>query len=168
MNMTDIRDITDFTILRLNQNGQSITPLKLQKLLYYIQAWHLVYFDNQMFCDIPEAWVNGPVYRSVYDRFKNVGIYTQITARTIRTKEADISIRINELRQKMGLTKEEYKFLEAIYLHYGTKSQDELVLLTHSEFPWNHAREGLEPLDYADNKISIEDMKNYYGERLKR
>lgn len=167
--MVQLKDITDFTVLRLLQNGVSVTPLKLQKILYYIQAWHMVYFNgDQLFTDVPEAWVNGPVYRNVYTRFKSVGIYTQILFRTLRLPYKSIEEAINAVTAKMQLSGQQHEFLESIYHFYGTKSHDELVFLTHSEEPWNKARQGLSPLDYADNTISLATMRNYYANRLKR
>lgn len=63
--------MSDFTILYCQNMGVSINPLKLQKLLYYIQSWHIVKFEkNILFDTMPEAWVNGPVYRPIYDRYK--------------------------------------------------------------------------------------------------
>ena len=43
---------------------------RLQKLLYYCQAWHLVWADRPLFPERIEAWANGPVVREVYERHK--------------------------------------------------------------------------------------------------
>lgn len=160
----DIKRVAKYTILRLIQNGQSICPLKLQKLLYYIQAWHMVYFEreNTLFNEVPEAWVNGPVYRTIYDEYKNIGIYDQITLDNISSNIENIETDIKKIHDELNLKQEQYNFLEAIFLHYGTMSHDKLVYLTHSEKPWNAAREGLSPIDYSDNRISLNEMKEYY------
>lgn len=158
----DIKKIAEYTILRLMQNGQSICPLKLQKLLYYIQAWHLVYFNEKIFKESPEAWVNGPVYRSVYNQYKNIGIYDNFKMEDFSISNEDLSNKILQETRELDLDTEQYNFLEAVFLHYGTMSHDKLVYLTHSEKPWNTARKGLSPIDYSDNKISLEEMKEYY------
>ena len=95
----DIKRVAKYTILRLIQNGQSICPLKLQKLLYYIQAWHMVYFEreNTLFNEVPEAWVNGPVYRTMYDEYKNIGIYDQITLDNISSNIENIETDIKKI-----------------------------------------------------------------------
>ena len=64
--MIDINKVMQITILYCQINGYTINPLKLQKLLYFIQAWHIALFEkNTLWEELPEAWVNGPVYRSI-------------------------------------------------------------------------------------------------------
>ena len=165
MNNVNIQNIARYTILRLNQNGNSICPLKLQKILYYIQAWHMVYFgkENTLFSDVPEAWVNGPVYRKVYDTYKRIGIYDQIQLSDVHSNTEQATTDIQHLHNELALDIEQWKFLESIYKHYGTKSHDELVFLTHSQKPWNVARTGLQPFEYTDQKIDLEVMYDYYS-----
>lgn len=156
--------IAKYTILRLLQLGATVTPLKLQKVLYYIQAWHMVYFSKELlFNDEPEAWVNGPVYRNIYNEYKNIGVYDQITPQAIGINSEDIEKEIINLRSQMLLTDKQYEFLEAIYSHYGTMTQDRLVFLTHAEKPWNEARKGISPIEYTDQKISLDTMYDYYS-----
>ncbi len=59
----NIQDVARYVGLSSTTKGLSISPLKLQKLLYYIQAWFMVFYgrDNTLFRDVPQAWVNGPV-----------------------------------------------------------------------------------------------------------
>lgn len=161
----NIKDVAEYTILRLIQNGQSICPLKLQKILYYIQAWHMVYFGREktLFNEVPEAWVNGPVYRTIYEEFKSIGIYDQITLDNISTKKEDLEKNTKEIYYELGLEKEQYQFLESIYKHYGSMSHDRLVFLTHSQLPWNKARKGLQPFEYTKEKINLDDMFEYYS-----
>lgn len=62
----NVKDFADYLVKRYQVEGECITPAKLQKLLYYIQAWHLVHTNGHpLFVDEPEAWVNGPVYSAV-------------------------------------------------------------------------------------------------------
>ena len=166
----DIQDLARYTILRLIQNGNTICPLKLQKVLYYMQAWHLVYFEreNTLFEDIPEAWVNGPVYRQIYDTYRHIGIYDQIMLKDINSTEATLSEDISNLRDKLNLSQTQYEFIESILRHYGTMSHDRLVFLTHSQKPWNDARIGLEPFEYTDQKISLDNMYDYYSKSIKK
>lgn len=84
MKKTNISVMSHYIILFCNNLGVTINPLKLQKLLYYVQAWHISKFNKEILFDtLPEAWVNGPVYREVYDNFKstffkNENIYTSL------------------------------------------------------------------------------------------
>lgn len=169
--MVDIQDIAKYTILRLIQNGDSICPLKLQKVLYYMQAWHMVYFGrkNTLFLDIPEAWVNGPVYRKVYETYKNIPIYEQIKPSYFNFKNSQELIKnIKELFTKLSLGEEQNRYIESIYRHYGTMSHDRLVFLTHSQKPWNEARQGLEAFEYSNQVIELDKMFQYYSEMNKK
>ena len=168
--MVNIQDIARYTILRLIQNGNTICPLKLQKVLYYMQAWHMVYFgrENTLFKDIPEAWVNGPVYKVVYDKYKTIPMYEQIQLSCLGLNAHDeFTNEVKRLYTKLNLSDRQYEFVESILRHYGSMSHDKLVFLTHSQRPWNDARVGLQPFEYTDQKISLDNMCEYYSKSVK-
>jgi uncharacterized phage-associated protein len=158
----DIINLSEFVLAYSFKNEIVINPLKLQKLLYYIQAWHLVFFDNNpLFNEVPEAWVNGPVYRNVFNRFKSFQIYNPLKLKDV----SKIDKTFEDSKLKLDLDSEQWDFLNAILRHYGLMSHEKLVYLTHSENPWNEARGGLNAFDYSDNKISHESMYQYYKMR---
>lgn len=160
----DINDIANLWILLCNENETTISPLKLQKLLYYTQAWHWVYFDEaDLFAELPQAWVNGPVYPDVYDRFRGIGMYDQLTL-----NNTGITTSLNRCIEDIGLDSDEQQLLDALYKHYGLMSHDRLVFLTHSELPWSMSREGLSPFEPSQNTIPKEVIVKYYADRLKR
>lgn len=69
----NINDIVDYIINRFERGGKNdLTMLKLQKLLYYAQAWYLVNKgkNKRLFIGKFEAWVHGPVNREIFNRFK--------------------------------------------------------------------------------------------------
>lgn len=154
----DINSIANLWILLCNENETTISPLKLQKLLYYTQAWHWVYFDSaDIFAELPQAWVNGPVYPDIYNRFREIGIYDQLIIgnTNIATTLADCMADIN-------LDNDQQEFLYALYKHYGLMSYDKLVFLTHSEEPWCKAREGVSPFEPSQNIIKKDIIESYY------
>ena len=55
----------------LRSRGQ-MTAMKLQKLVYYCQAWSLVWDEKPLFPERIEAWANGPVVRDLYERHRGV------------------------------------------------------------------------------------------------
>ncbi len=59
-----------------------------------------------------------------------------------------------------------YEFLEQVYDTYGGYDADDLERITHKELPWRNARRGCPAEAYSRNPISLNDMKNYYGERI--
>ena len=52
-----------------------------------------------------------------------------------------------------------------MFLKYGSKSQNYLIFLTHSELPWCEKREGLKPFERSVNPLSLDTMYSYYAER---
>src|SRR5437016_8859052 len=70
--MTEIsaRKIADYLIAFAHRVGDPISNLKLQKLLYYAQAWYLALHNEPLFPESIEAWVHGPAVPPVYGKFK--------------------------------------------------------------------------------------------------
>ncbi len=160
----DINDIADYIILMCNENGVKISPLKLQKLLYYTQAWHWVYFNKQdLFSELPQAWVNGPVYPTVYHRFSHVPRYNLLTPEI-----ANINCSLQDKAHQLALDKEQYNFIESIFQFYGIMDNDKLVFLTHAEKPWSEKREGLSPFEQSTKELSKDTMYEYYYQRMER
>lgn len=93
----DINTIADYIILRLTSDEENtLINLKLQKLLYYLQAWSLG-INNERFlnCEF-EAWVHGPVSRDLYNRFKASKTLYSFISKMMLTKKT---------RRIWGLTK---------------------------------------------------------------
>lgn len=125
--------------------GYQVTPLKLQKLLYYLQAWSLVFNDEPLFENALEAWIHGPVVPSVYRAYKHLG-----------------ASRIQDNGSKPTLEERQENVLQAVLSTYGSRDGRFLENLTHSEDPWVKARLGLAATDKSSRKISLQDMKNFY------
>ena len=126
--------------------GDTISPLKLQKLVYYAQAWSLVFRNQPLFFQEIEAWVSGPIVRDVWDEYKAYK-YSDIPALDHFEAEFD---------------EDEIEVLEEVWNAYGELSAKHLAELTQSETPWLNARKGLEPAEISTKIISCEDMKSYY------
>lgn len=155
--LIDISQFSKYLTESFCHTGEPITNKKLQKLLYYIQAWHLVYFDGALFNELPEAWVHGPVYPSVYDKYK------RFQSKPIWIEENYPINKTVELFNSFCFSDEQKAFFEAILKYYGGRSALELELLSHRELPWLEARNGLADYDISANKISEESMKSYYS-----
>jgi len=161
----NIIDLSRFLLYYFIKDGIPISHLKLQKVLYYTQAWHLVYFDrNPFFDEQPEAWVNGPVYRTVYNEFKPIGIYNNITVEKLTPNDLDEEL--EKYKLKLNLDNEQFEFINSIIKHYGLMTHEKLIYITHTESPWNMARKGLGVFDYSDNKITHDSMYEYYKNLL--
>lgn len=172
MSNVDIKDYARYVGITMLMRGFTISPLKLQKILYYEQAWHMVIFgrNNQLFSCAPQAWVNGPVYPEIYYVYKDVvpGMCDHLKMENFINKAEEPQDKEKELVNKMKLTDDEISLTERVIMLYGSRTQNQLILLTHSEKPWSEKREGLKPYDYSSCEISLDTMHDYYKERYDR
>lgn len=131
-------------------NNRPISNKKLQKLVYYSQAWSLALYGQPLFEEDIQAWVHGPVIPSLYQKYKNYQFHPitnyQLLEETPRLNCAEL--------------------LDEIWDIYGKYDSNYLESLTHRETPWINARAHLEPDENSDNTISLEDMKIYYSSLL--
>lgn len=141
--------IASYIIAFSQEHGDPVSNLKLQKLLYYAQAWHLAINDRPLFDEQIEAWVHGPVVPSVYREYKQFS-WQPIAAAVVEPK----------------LEKDVVDHLDEVMEVYGSLTALKLEQLTHAEYPWQHARGNL-PEDASSNAvITHDDMKAYYRKRL--
>ena len=147
-----VSDIGRYFIYLANQENKPVTNKKLQKLVYYAQAWSLVLNNKKLFNEPIEAWVHGPAVRSLYVQYKNFGF------NPIQQEVKFDSIKIS------GRNKE---LLDEVWKVYGKMDAGYLEMLTHSEKPWQEAREGLQSFESSGNEISLKTMKSYYSKKLK-
>lgn len=165
----NIQDVAKYVLLYSFINGLTITPLKLQKLLYYLQSWYLVYFDHALlFEDKPQAWVNGPVYPTIYKAYKHIGIYDQMTPQNtgITCPECSFTDELRSTSERLTFNEDDLNYMSFILQYYGCMGHDKLVFLTHSELPWSEKREGLEPFESSSEELDLETMFSYYNTRL--
>lgn len=129
----------------LNSLGP-MTAMKLQKLVYYAQAWSLVWDDKPLFEEPIQAWVNGPVCPALYachrGKFEVSGILG------------------GQIENLTGIQKES---IDAVMQAYGQRTSQWLSDLTHSELPWKDARRGLAPDERGSSVIGLDSMVEYYG-----
>lgn len=171
-NMRNIHDVARYLGISLLLKGLSVSPLKLQKILYYTQSWYMVFFGrkNSLFKECPQAWVNGPVYPTIYQEYKqkNVDMRTHLQPKDFGCTEENLVDEATILVKQMHLTQDDVECIDSILTLYGSKTQNELVLLTHVESPWADARKGLLPFEYSQEEISLDVMYEYYKKRHDR
>ena len=142
----DVLEVAKYILFRMAEKGKTLNHLKLQKLLYYVQAWHLVYADEPLFDEEFEAWLHGPVIRKVWNYYKTFSIMLD----TLPYEETEINI-----------TEDQRELIDDVLDEYGDKSGYYLECLTHSEKPWQEARKQGE-----NTVIDKESIKNFYGALL--
>ncbi|MFA6090004.1 MAG: type II toxin-antitoxin system antitoxin SocA domain-containing protein [Candidatus Woesearchaeota archaeon] len=153
----NVNDVCDYVINRLNaeNNDDSLNSLKIQKLLYYIQAWHYAFFKKPVINGTFEAWVHGPVNRTIYDRFKDRMLFFPIDVHDIINTEVD---------KKIG--SDDKAHIDSVLEVYSKYSGVELERMTHQEKPWINARKDFTPNERCDKPIDPEIMGAYYKARL--
>lgn len=129
-----------------------VSPLKLQKLVYYAQAWSLALDEEPIFEESIEAWKNGPVVRKLLENTRNQYYVASI-------QSGDPSQIDEELRDT----------ITAVLIYYGQNSGKMLQHLTHNEDPWIDARnkaqsKNVSSVDERDKKIISQNrMREYYS-----
>lgn len=148
----DILDVAKYFLTKVDRTEDSITHLKLQKLCYYAQAWHLT-IKNEPLCENEyfEAWANGPVNYRVWTEYKHYG---------------SNSIDYPEDFNPLVIEKDKRDFLDEIWDLYGKFTAKYLSELTHQEDPWIEARGNAGPGDKCRTIINEESMKRYYGKLI--
>ena len=124
-----------------------MSHLKLQKLLFYCDAYCLAFFGRELVADKFEAWVHGPVSPALYDKFKCFSFSSIKLA-------GDYTPRI---------ASDDIELIESVWETYGDHTGNALEALTHSEPPWIEARAGYAPNERCNVPISLESMKRYYA-----
>lgn len=123
--------------------------MKLQKLVYYSQAWSTVWDETPLFRDRIEAWTNGPVAPRLYIAHKGLYMVNELT--------------FKEIGDDRKLTGKQKETINVVLDTYGDKTPGSLSQLTHQETPWHNAREGIGIGDHGNNEITRAAMAEYYG-----
>ena len=156
--------MSNYVILFCQNMGVTITPLKLQKILYYIQAWHIAKFEKEsLFDTLPEAWVNGPVYRQIYNQYK--GSFFKNANIQATLDEDGLAQALMAKQSEMDLDEKQLTLVNAVLDAYSKLSDERLVLMTHSEDPWTEIRKNLSPIERSDKKLSVDTIYNYFNRR---
>jgi uncharacterized phage-associated protein len=140
--MATVYDVAAYILSKLG----SMPAMKLQKLVYYSQAWALVWDERPLFTNRIEAWANGPVVRDLYEIHRGQFQVTNLGK-----------------GDPAALSESESETVDSVLKFYGDKDGQWLSDLTHREAPWKNAREGLMPGEYGDQEISHAALAEYYG-----
>jgi uncharacterized phage-associated protein len=140
--MVSVFDVAAF----IQREKDTMPAMKLQKLVYYCQAWSLIWDEQPLFEESIEAWANGPVVRELYNAHRG----------KFRVTTSDIRGNPNKLNET------QHETVQAILRDYGNKSSQFLSDLTHNERPWQEARKGLLPGERGNKVINLASMAEYY------
>lgn len=112
-----------------------VSPMKLQKLIYYAHAWHLAFLEKPLIKEEIQAWKFGPVIPDIYFEFKEFGnshITSQATELLFSEKGLELAAPTVSSDDKNALT-----LIQEVIRIYGHYSPIQLSNLTHSDGePW--------------------------------
>jgi uncharacterized phage-associated protein len=138
-------NVHDVAAALLDDLGE-MTTMKLQKLVYFCQAWHLARQHEPLFPEQIEAWRQGPVVRDLFDLHRQ-------TRRVASWRWGDTN----------NLSPDARKTITWVEQRYGRFSAERLSVMTHNDAPWRVARGVLPDDEPCDATISFEQMAYYYG-----
>lgn len=150
-------NITKYIVYRCNFDGDAVTNLRMQKLLYFVYVWHLVKLGSPCFEEKFQAWPNGPVLASVYRELKQFGTQPIDSDFSELEKEEDLK----KLEKEIG--KKTKDLVDGVYEEYAMFTPFELVVLSHEEVAWKNARKGLDVSESSNKKLSDEDILSQHG-----
>jgi len=122
-----------------------MSAMKLQKLVYYSQAWSIAWEDRPIFPEKIEAWASGPVVPELYQKHKGKFLLKKWAGRSAR------------------LSGDDKETIDVVLGTYASKSAQWLSELTHREAPWRDARKGVAPGERSRSIISHAAMSEYYS-----
>ncbi|HET7230009.1 MAG TPA: type II toxin-antitoxin system antitoxin SocA domain-containing protein [Longimicrobium sp.] len=131
--------------------GDSLTNLKLQKLLYYAQAWTVALLGRPLFREPVEAWAHGPVVDNVYQQYKGHGFNS-----------------LPAVRKTVEVAPEERVLLEDVLAVYGEHSATFLEALTHSEEPWASVWGDRPPTSRSRREIPLALIGEFYQKQYEQ
>lgn len=140
-----VLDVASY-ILKKQPKKHPFTAWKLQKLVYYCQAWSLVWDERPLFKEKILAWANGPVVKELYSQHKGMYYVKELSKGNAENLSAN-----------------QRDTVDHVLKAYGDKSAQWLSDLTHREMPWIEARHGLNPGERGEVEIQLAAMDEYYS-----
>lgn len=149
-----LTETANYIIHQTTTNNTNTNFLKLQKLVYYAQAWNLAIKKRPLFEGKFQAWVHGPISRELYDQFATTkSLYSPIT-------KDNIDFDPNKIDPQ------DRTHIDTVLEVYATFTGSQLEEMTRQEDPWLTARNGYKPSQRCEKEIDEDLMRDYYTNRL--
>jgi len=145
--MTQIIDLAEYILAKLGP----MTATRLQKLIYYCQAWNLVWTESTLFTDKIEAWRNGPIVPALYEMYKG---HWKVYANFFYEKHPE--------KLPLDLAQSEKDIVDCVLEFYGEKDTHWLEQLVHMEEPWKLAKPKCHNPDHIMSEITPCSISEYY------
>lgn len=136
--------------LYILSKGNEITNLLLQKILYYVKGISKIFEGESFILEPCEAWKFGPVFPSVYEKYKEFG-------------KQEIEFNLSKNYVDGLLSGEEKRITDYVMRTFGIYNAWFLKDLTHLEEPWIVARKGLSDDDASRNRMDEDIISRYFA-----
>lgn len=133
-------EVAEYIIARCHQKHEAISNLKLQKILYFVQAQFIVKLGVPCFDNIMQAWNYGPVVPDVYRKYRGYG----------NTNIPSFG------GKKFHFEKDEQRTLDATIDRASEYAASQLVEIAHNQCPW------IDAYKKADRIITPESIKKFF------
>lgn len=143
--MTDALNVAAYLLSKIGY----VSTMKLQKLVYYSHAYHLVAKHEPLIPNHFEAWVNGPVLPELFNVHRKKYVISR----------ADLPRTASE----GSLSRSQQQTCDHVLSAIGNCTGQELSQLTHAEAPWINARNGAAPQERSHNRITDRAIVDYYS-----
>lgn len=141
------KTVADYILASFQEVGDPITTAKLQKLLYYVQGWHLAEHGEPAFNGRIEAWMHGPTCPEIHD------LYHGHWGRPIQ----------EPVERPSGLEDRLIKLMDEIIELYGVDTGYSLHLRCREESPWLEARKGISNhQEGCREEVTQESMQRFF------
>lgn len=150
--------VANYFLDRAEADHSSLTPIRIQKLLFFAHGWSLAVYDKPLVADPIEAWHFGPVIASIYHEFKPV------RGGSIFSKATEFNCSNFELVKPSVPTTDraERALMDTVWTAYGRLTGFELSCLTHAPgTPWAHARSKLQ-VDASRGLIDDASIRDHF------
>lgn len=137
--MANVFDVAQYIL----EQNKDITSMKLHKLLYYSQAWTMVWDEKVLFENPIQAWHSGPIIVDLYNKHNGLFKFDRTTLQDGKSAK---------------LTLLEMQNIDKVITHYGDKSSQWLSDLIHLENPWIIAHK-----QGDKTEIKLSDIHEYYS-----
>lgn len=136
-----------------DEESERLSPMRLQKLLYYTQGWGIACLERPIFREKIKAWTYGPVVPQIFHQFKAHG----------KNGIPPEAVEVPRTMEPSELT-----LIQSVWATYRAYSAVSLSEMTHNEDPWKEARGSL-PLEAScENEIDLDSLYRYFSKHVSK
>lgn len=159
--MYNVLDISRYIINYSNEKDYGISNLKLQKILYFVQAYFLINTKDKTPCftERIEAWDFGPVVPVAYHEYKQYGSGDiPVITSFIDFNNDDIWKTKRISYEDDMISDNDKQMISDVLDIFSEYSATDLVTLTHKQTPWSEVY-----VPYCNNTITTEMIRDYFN-----